>query len=113
MFEFKDYTDIRDVIDAYEKAEKEGDTEIIDQLKPILEELAGKGGDYQWRGEWYPIRMVHEDYFPEYIEETVKDCGFISRNIPWWIEIDWEKTAGYVACNYEKIDIDGSIYYCD
>ena len=87
----------------------EGKEYII--LEGLLDDLKGYGGDEQWRGDWYPVTLIHTDHFTDYCKELVKDCGYISDGFPWWIEVDWEKTADNMAHDYSLVDYDGEDYY--
>jgi hypothetical protein len=80
-------------------------------IKEVLEELKGSGGDEQWRGDWYPCTMIAEDYFTAYCQDLVSDIGDMPREIPSYIEIDWDATANNIKIDYSSIDIDGTTYY--
>ena len=80
-------------------------------IKTVLDELKGGGGDEQWRGDWYPITMIREDYFTEYCQELVSDIGDMPREIPSYIEIDWDATADNLKVDYSEIEIDGDTYF--
>lgn len=81
------------------------------QLSDILEELKGAGGDHRWRGDWYPSHLIRETYFTDYVEEMLRDCGTIPKDLPAWVHIDWESTAHEVKTDYIGIEIDGSTYW--
>ena len=83
----------------------------LKQLEDILDELKGNGGDEQWRGDWYPCTLINSGYFTEYIKEELEDCGYIPKDVPWWIEIDMEKTADNCKVDYTTIDIEEETYY--
>jgi hypothetical protein len=87
--------------------------EVIEyrKIKDVLEELKDNGGDEGWRGDWYPGVMIAEDYFTEYAEKMVKDCEGLPREIPAYIEIDWERTARNILTDYSEIEINGTTYY--
>lgn len=55
--------------------------------------------------------LIHEDYWVEYVQEMCEDCGYISKDFPYWPEIDWEATAKNVAMDYSTIELDGNTYY--
>ena len=74
-------------------------------LRKTLEALAGYGGDAQWRGYWYPVTLIRDDYFVDYTQDLVVDCGYISKDFPHWIAIDWEQTAKAVQEDYALITI--------
>jgi hypothetical protein len=59
----------------------------------------------------YGVTLVHEDYFEEYTEELLIECGYISKDFPSWIEIDWEATANNVKQDYTKVEYQGETYY--
>lgn len=111
--------DIRDIIERIEDLEtkqEEGEyTETPDceltHLRSIMEELKGNGGDEQWRGDWYPVTLVRDDHFTDYVAEMLEDCGEIPRNLPSYIEINWEATARNIRMDYTNIEIDGISYW--
>ena len=40
----------------------------------------------------------------EFAKEIVSDCGYIKGDLPFWIEIDWEKTWDNLSYDYTEID---------
>lgn len=133
-----DMIDIRDIIARYEELEDArldftapnrdgyqttiGAAEIWDRQNPeaaaelvaltaILDELEGNGGDEQWRGDWYPGTLIADPHFTDYARELLEDCGTIPRDIPDYIEIDWNATARNIRVDYSPIDIDGVTYW--
>jgi hypothetical protein len=79
-----DIIDVRDVIKRVEElrkliaayAEKMDDwqanadnVEELERLEDLLDELRGSVGDYQWRGGWYPVTLIRDDYFETYARE--------------------------------------------
>lgn len=87
------------------------DIEEYKEIKVILDELKGCGGDEQFRGDWYPITLISESYFTDYCQELVQDIGDLPRDIPSYLAIDWEETADNLKVDYSEIDIDGTTYY--
>ena len=55
--------------------------------------------------------LIHENYWVEYVQDLCEDCGYISRDFPHWIAIDWDATADNVAADYSTIELDGNTYY--
>ena len=95
---------IDDALDDYEQQE-------IVQLKGLLDQLKGSGGDKQWRGDWYPLTLIRESYFTEYAEELAKDIGAISRDLEWPLDhINWEAAADELRIDYTEVDFDGVTY---
>lgn len=126
-----DYLDVRDIIERFEELEGErqelvdGEDEKLSDLaewdedcgeefkllQNILSELEGSGGDYRWRGSWYPVTLIRDSYFVEAMEEFVKDIGDLPTNTPYYLEIDWEKTADNLRVDYSSIEYDGVTYW--
>jgi hypothetical protein len=113
-----DVIDVRDIIARVEELEPQvdaiGEGEHIaewNMLTRILHELKGYGGDEQWRGDWYPITLIGEHYFTEYAQDLLADCGELPRDLPHYIEIDWQATARNIRIDYSPVDIDGVTYW--
>lgn len=120
-----DIIDVRDIIARVEELEaeiksnenvyvSENEAAAIDEsemLQSILAELVGYGGDEQWRGDWYPVTLIDDAYFTDYARELLEECGTIPRDLPSWVEIDWEATARNVRIDYTSVDIDGRTYW--
>lgn len=54
---------------------------------------------------------VAKDYFTDYIKELCYDCGYLQKGFPWWIAIDWEKTAENCKVDYTEIELLGRTFY--
>ena len=114
----EDIIDVRDIIERVEELEtlnddmaaSEAEDEELRTLQTILADLKGYGGDEQWRGDWYPVTLIRESYFVDYVQELLEDCGEIPRNLPHYIHIDWERTARDVRVDYSTVEIDGVTY---
>lgn len=125
-----DMVDVRDIIARYEELEDArldftapiGAAEIWDRQNPedaaelvalvaILDKLKGRGGDEQWRGGWYPVTLIADSHFTDYAREMLEDCGTIPRDLPSWVEIDWNATARNIRVDYSSIEIDGVTYW--
>jgi hypothetical protein len=116
-----DIIDIRDVIERYEFLEGagynlpiSGDSALIEeckQLTSLLDDLAGAGGDEQWRDEWYPLGLIKDSHFVEHTKELLVDCGFIPKDFPAWIAIDWEKTADSLKDDYNRVTVGENDYW--
>ena len=111
---FDDVIDVRDIIERIEELEAmEGErdedevTELI-TLQDIMEDLNGYGGDEQWRGNWYPVTLIRESYFEEYMDQMVADCYDVPKNLPSFMTI----TLDYVALqmDYTSTEINGITY---
>ena len=108
-----DVIDVRDIIERYEALEEqelmtEAEKDERAWLLSILECLKGEGGDEQWRGDWYPITLIRDDYFTEYAKGLICDCDSLP---PHYIVIDWEATAKNIQADYAPLDIGPSTYW--
>lgn len=80
--------------------------EEYEAIKDFCEELDGYG-DFE-----YGESIIGRDYFEEYCEEFVKDCGYIPHDLPSFIEsaIDWSKVADEMEQDYTTATFDGNEY---
>ena len=120
-----DIIDVRDIIERVEELEDEMQGEIPDgttwagteqaeelsALRAILADLEGNGGDEQWRGDWYPVTLIRDSYFVDYAQELCEDIGDVPRNLPHYIEIDWNATARNIRMDYTCTEINGITYW--
>lgn len=82
------------------------EAEELEKLKALAEQGEAYAPDWM-HGE----TLISDDYFTEYTEEFCKDCGDVPRDIPRYIEIDWEATAENIKQDYTSIDFDGTTYW--
>lgn len=121
-----DVIDVRDVIARFEELENElpedaetnEDEEVRNQyedlavLRTLLEDLAGNGGDEEWRGAWYPVSLIRESHFRTYAEELAEDIGAINKDAGWPnMHIDWDAAADALLIDYSEVEFDGVTYY--
>jgi hypothetical protein len=120
----QDIIDSRDVIARIEYLEGEllnedgeldTDTEDEDyrdmaaelrNLQELQSEAEGYTSDWQ-----YGSTLIRDSYFTEYTEDLCKDIGDVPREIPWYIEINWEATAEHIKQDYTLVDFDGVEYW--
>ncbi len=68
--------------------------------------------EYEVGGEFeYGCTLIEEDDFEDYVEDMLIDCGYISKDFPTWIEIDWSATAENVRQDYSELEYKGDTYY--
>ena len=119
--------DVRDIIERIEELENEieayaekmedwqanaDNTEELENLTALMEELKGMGGDEQWRGDWYPLLLIRESHFTDYAQELAEDCGMVNLDTTWPNNcIDWEKAARELKYDYGSTEIDGVTYF--
>ena len=109
----EDKEDIRIAKEELIKKEKEleDEAEELEILKEFISDFAGYGGDEERDGEWYPVTLVRDSYWEEFCEQECKDLGYIKDDHPWWIEIDWSKTAENMKQDYTSGDFNGVTYW--
>ena len=59
----------------------------------------------------YGCTLIEEDDFVDYVKDLLEDCGYISKDFPSWIEIDWEATSENVKQDYSEVEYQGETYY--
>lgn len=79
--------------------------EEIDKISCIDEIENEIGSEFD-----YGVTLIPEDDFTDYVEDLLKDCGYISDDFPSWIEIDWEATAENVKQDYSELEYEGETY---
>jgi hypothetical protein len=96
--------DSRDLIEAMNYWQSEVnicDGEELKEAKENLKELKEFCEPFECYSDWeYGETLISEDYWVEYVEEMLKDTGYISPDMPSWLEIDWEKTADNLSEYY-------------
>lgn len=75
-------------------------------LEKLAEEAEGYADDWT-----HGVTLIHDDYFTDYAREMLEDCGTIPRDLPTWVEIDWEATARNVRMDYTGVNFDGVTYW--
>ena len=56
------------------------------------------------------VDRISDAYYGEYesgaefAEQMVQDCGYIHGDLPYWIEVDWEKTWDNLSYDYTEIN---------
>jgi len=103
--------DVVDAKEALDDFDKDDDQDEFTAVSELLDELKGNGDDEEWKGDWYPVTLIRDDYFQEYAEELVKDIGDMPATIPHYIVIDWEATAHNIQQDYKSVDYDGVTYW--
>ena len=90
----------------------DGETEELETLEALLDELKGCGGDEQWGGDWYPLTLIRNSHFEEYAQELAEECGMVNADARWPNNcIDWEKAARELQWDYSAVDYDDVTYW--
>ena len=99
MQEFIDEHGHKDFIlyfEDYQRAVEEWDKEIVDSF---IEEFDMSSVDR--------ISDAYNGQYrsgAEFAEQLVSDCGYIHGDLPYWIEVDWEKTWDNLSYDYTEIN---------
>ena len=80
----------------------EDELKEIEEIDSIETEL---GSEFE-----YGVTLVDVDDWEEYVEELLEDIGYIPKDFPSWIEIDWEATADNVKVDYMEVTYQGNSY---
>ena len=120
-----DIIDVRDIIERLEELDSIFVSSVgpkaipeLKQLIDLMDELKSVGGgDEQWRGDWYPLTLIKDSCFTDYIKELIDDCyelpkELTSGNWPYrHIKIDYEAAAKEATVDYTSIEINGETYW--
>jgi len=94
-------------LDVDDWLDTQGDDEMeeLKHLKALQEEAEGHVPD--WR---YGATFILEDHFKEYTMEMLEDCGYIPKDFPSWIEVDWDATDNNVKMDYTEFTLGDYTY---
>ena len=120
-----DYFDSREVIERIAELELEYGPEDGDSIDTIHTEKMSEDEQEEYAAllalaeqtendvaDWqYGETFIHEDYFEDYAEEFIVDCGYIPADLPSWIVIDWKETADNLKEDYTEYTFRGETYY--
>lgn len=106
--------DVRDIIGRVEELETEQDgiespCAELEELRGLLSELAGYGGDEQFEGDGYPSTLIHYDYFETAMDELLEDIGAIPRDLPSYLNIEVNYDA--LLDDYSSIEVGNQTYW--
>ena len=75
-----------------------------------IEKLEDEVNDYAGDNFEDGVYLIVEDDFEDFVEQDLEDCGYIPKDFPTWIEIDWEATANNVRQDYTEVEFRGTTY---
>ena len=99
MQEFIDehgHKNFTEYFEDYHQAVEEWDKEIVDSF---LEEF-----DFSDLSRISDAYNGQYESGAEFAEQLVSDCGYINQELPYWIEVDWEKTWDNLSYDYTEIN---------
>ena len=116
----EDYDDKQNDIDnkLEEIAEKENElqecefeynrySEELAELESLKEEISDNSDE----GFEYGIQLIHENDIDDYLHELLIDCGYIQKDLPSWVEIDWQATYDNMKQDYSELELNGNTFY--
>ena len=116
----EDYVSKQNDIDAMleQIVEKENDvqeceveysrySEELTELEELKEEISNNSDE----GFEYGIQLIHENDIDDYLHELLLDCGYIPKDLPSWIEIDWQATCDNMKEDYSELELNGNTFY--
>ena len=116
----EDYTDKQNDIDnkLEEISDKESEiqecefeynryAEELEELEALKEEISNNSDE----GFEYGIQLIHENDIEDYLYELLIACGYIPKDMPSWIEIDWNATYNNMKQDYNEIELNGNTFY--
>jgi hypothetical protein len=110
-----DIIDLRDVIARFEEIEEtEDEDELIerDEIKKLIDDCQGYGGDEQWRGDWYPVTLIRDSHFKDYAQELAEELDLIDNSAKWPSNcIDWEQAARELQMDYSSVEFGDVTYW--
>lgn len=121
LIEYIEY--LRDELVEMYNESTESEIESIDEVEEWPDDLYKDYEDYQNIVEFaaelknnatdyaYGEGVIRWDYWEDYVKQLIEDCGYISKDFPSFIEVDWNATAENVSDDYAIITYDGDDYY--
>ena len=82
-------------------------SEELAELEALKEEIKSNSDE----GFEYGIQLIHDDYIDDYLHEMLIDCGYLPKDLPSWIEIDWQATYNNMKQDYSELELNGNIFF--
>lgn len=110
--------DFEDAITVIENLRDNGSFDFIaawsDDISQIeaIDELENEVDDYSGDNFEDGVTLIEECDFEEYCEDLMKDCGYISNDLPAIIEnnIDWSGISEDIRIDYTEVEYEGRTY---
>lgn len=85
---------------------KEGWSEEINHIEEIdsIEDEIGSDFDYG-------TTLIDKNDMEEYVKDLIEDLGYIPKDFPSWIEIDWASTIYNVLQDYSEVTYQNREYF--
>jgi hypothetical protein len=103
---------LSEVLEIIEKITKWGtweESEEGEELKNLLDfqsEFEGYCTDWKYR-----TTLIRDSYWEEFCKEELEEFGYVPKDFPSWIEIDYKETAENMQQDYTSGELDGVTYW--
>jgi len=107
-----------------EAQESDSPAQLVGELQRSLEEWDDANGDelkalkaLQDEAEGYApdwkhgCGLVRYSHWVAYVQEMLEDIGDLPKDLPHYIEIDWDRTAENIKVDYTTVEFDGVEYF--
>ena len=94
FFQNKKHKDFVLYYEDYTRMVEEYDQETVDAFLECFDLMDVEHLQDAYHGSWRNGA--------EFAENLVSDCGYMERDLPYWIEIDWEKTWDNLSYDYSE-----------
>ena len=84
----------------------EDELKEIEEIDTLEDEINSYAGDNFDDG----VYLIDADDFEDFVEQDLEDLGYIPKDFPTWIEIDWKATANNVQQDYTEVEFRGTTY---
>jgi len=84
----------------------EDELKEIEEIDTLEDEINSYAGDNFDDG----VYLIDADDFEDFVEQDLEDLGYIPKDFPTWIEIDWRATANNVQQDYSEVEFRGTNY---
>ena len=78
----------------YRQAVKDYDQETVDSFIEVFDLMDVEHLNDAYHGQF--------NSGAEFAENLVSDCGYVTHDLPYWIELDWEKTWENLSYDYSE-----------
>ena len=82
-------------------------TEELAELESLKEEIGSNSDE----GFEYGIQLIHEDDIDDYLHDMLIEGGYLPKDLPHWIKIDYQATYDNMKEDYNEIELNGNTFY--
>lgn len=105
--EWIDPRDCQMSADDWKLGLSDDDAELLAALIKFREEEDGNYDDSFADGVFF----IHADDFTDAMKEMCEDVGYLPKDTPDWLVIDWEKTSDNLRADYRESNLRGGEYW--